>query len=58
MTGVKDGYTQYWIDQLLERAQKMKNDGVDATGIEQGLSDWVDDNKSLIMNKIFTLKGT
>lgn len=57
MTGIKDGYTQYWINQLLERAQKMKSEGVDVAEIEQELGCWVDENTSLITNKIFTLKG-
>ena len=35
----------------------MKNEGVDVTEIEQELGNWVDENKSLIVNKIFTLKG-
>lgn len=57
-TGIKDSYTQYWIDQLLERAHTMKNEGADVAEIERELSDWVDENKSLIVNKVFTLKGT
>jgi hypothetical protein len=56
-TGIKDGYTQHWIDQLLERAQTMKNEGLNVSEIEQDLSNWVDENKSLVTNKIFTLKG-
>ncbi|KAF9644917.1 hypothetical protein BDM02DRAFT_3157045 [Thelephora ganbajun] len=57
MTGIKDGYTQYWIDQLLGRAQAMKNEGVDAVKIEQELTNWVEDNESVVTNKIFTVKG-
>ncbi|KAF9783812.1 hypothetical protein BJ322DRAFT_1021595 [Thelephora terrestris] len=56
-TGIKDSYTQYWIDQLLERAQTMKNEGTAVAEIEQELSNWVDENQSLTTNKIFTLKG-
>jgi hypothetical protein len=56
--GIKDSYTQYWIDQFLEHAHTMKNEGVDVAEIKQELGDWVDKNKSLIVNKVFTLKGT
>jgi len=56
-TGIKDSYTQYWIDKLLERVQAMKNEGMDAAKIEQELIKWVEENKSTIMNKIFTIKG-
>lgn len=56
-TGIKDGYTQYWIDQLLERAQAMKNEGINAMKIEQELIMWVKENESVITNKIFTVKG-
>lgn len=57
-TGIKDGYTQYWIDQLLECAQTMKGEGVVITEVEQKLTNWVDENQSLVTNKIFTLKGS
>ena len=56
-TGIKDGYTQYWIDQLLERAQTMRNSGVGIVEIEQDLNNWIEENKSLVKNKVFTLKG-
>jgi len=35
----------------------MKDDGGDVVEIEQELSNWVDENKSLIVNRIFTLRG-
>ena len=35
----------------------MKNKGVDVKEIEQVLSDWVNENKSIIANRIFTVKG-
>lgn len=35
----------------------MKNEGADVVEIERELSNWVDENESLIVNKIFTLKG-
>jgi len=56
-TSIKDSYTQYWIKKLLKRVQAMKNEGMDAAKIEQELIKWVEENKSTIMNKIFTVKG-
>ena len=35
----------------------MKNEGADVVEIERELSNWVYENESLIVNKIFTLKG-
>lgn len=35
----------------------MKNDGMDTSKIEQELIKWIEENKSVIMNKIFTIKG-
>jgi hypothetical protein len=42
----------------LDRTHTMKNEGADVAEIERELSDWVDENQSLIVNKVFTLKGT
>lgn len=49
-TGVKDAYTQFWINQLIERAREMKNKepGRAAESIMQELHHWVVDNKSKI----------
>lgn len=36
----------------------MKGEGVDVAEIGQEFHGWVDENATLITNKIFTLKGT
>jgi len=35
----------------------MRNEGVDIMEIKRELTGWVNENKALIVNKIFTLKG-
>lgn len=56
-TGVKDSYTQYWIEQLLERARTMKNMGYTQQAIYDELKRWVEDNMSMLLNPFFTLDG-
>lgn len=41
----------------MERAHNMKDEGGDVVEIEKELSNWVDENKALVTNKVFTLKG-
>ena len=57
--GVKDGYTQFWIDELVARAQTLrKNDpGQTAADIQTELLTWVHDNSSDIYNPFLTLDG-
>jgi GMP synthase PP-ATPase subunit len=57
-TGIKDQYTQFWIDQLLSRAQELKNQHMSPTQIQDELLRWVDEKMATIKNEIFTLKGT
>ncbi|GJE86660.1 hypothetical protein PsYK624_027410 [Phanerochaete sordida] len=58
-TGVKDAYTQHWINYLIDRAKKLKQD--DSTRTKDSISDellkWVDDNKEKIISPFFTLEG-
>lgn len=56
-SGVKDVYTQYWIQHLLERARTMKNAGSSKTAIEDELRKWVEENRAVILSPFFTLKG-
>jgi hypothetical protein len=58
-TGVKDAYTQHWIDYLIGRARDLQkeNPGRPAEEIQAELIVWVNDNKSKIYNGFLTLKG-
>ena len=58
-TGVKDGYTQHWIDRLIERARSLRKEHPEKTvdGIQSELLTWVEEHKSEIYNPFLTLKG-
>ncbi|TFK90573.1 hypothetical protein K466DRAFT_516936 [Polyporus arcularius HHB13444] len=58
-TGVKDAYTQYWIDDLIKRARAMKQDHPELTedDIRTELISWADANADKIYNPFFTLRG-
>jgi hypothetical protein len=58
-TGVKDGFTQYWIDQLIERARVIQKDQPErsAADIQSELMDWVINNQNEIYNPFLTMEG-
>ncbi|TFK86355.1 hypothetical protein K466DRAFT_550568 [Polyporus arcularius HHB13444] len=58
-TGVKDAYTQYWINDLIKRARSMKIEHPDMSDeqIETELVSWADANAEIIYNPFFTLRG-
>ncbi|KAI0082998.1 hypothetical protein BDY19DRAFT_901079, partial [Irpex rosettiformis] len=58
-TGVKDIYTQYWIESLLERAKTMRKDDPSRAreDIERELLDWVAAHSKDIYSGFLTLKG-
>ena len=58
-TGVKDGYTQYWIDHLIERARLLRKEqpGKTANDIQSELLTWVEEHKSEIYNPFLKLDG-
>ncbi len=57
--GVKDAYTQYWIDQLIDRARNTQKAHPNRTkdDIQKELLSWVQEHKSDIYNPFLTLKG-
>lgn len=57
-TGVKDAYTQFWVEQLLSCAQELKKQHMTPDQIKDELSHWVDEKMDTIRNEIFTMKGT
>ena len=58
-TGVKDGYTQHWIDRLIERARSLRKEHPEKTvdGIQSELLTWVEEHKSEIYNPFLKLSG-
>ncbi|KAJ6523814.1 hypothetical protein B0H19DRAFT_1223959 [Mycena capillaripes] len=57
-TGVKDVYTQFYIDQLLSRFKEMKKDPTRTVDeIESELTRWTVDNKDTIYSPFLTVKG-
>lgn len=56
-TGIKDPYTQFWIEQLFSQAQELKNQNLSPTQIQDKLLHWVDEKMDAIRNGIFTLRG-
>lgn len=58
-TGVKDGYTQYWIEELLRRAQEMREADPSKTveDVAKELEDWADANQDDIYNPFLSMLG-
>ncbi|KAJ6610918.1 hypothetical protein B0H10DRAFT_2165978 [Mycena sp. CBHHK59/15] len=58
-TGVKDVYTQYWIELILVRAAEMRRQNPDASeaAIESELIQWTRDNEEKFYSPFLTLKG-
>jgi hypothetical protein len=58
-TGVKDAFTQHWIDELIEHARNLQKLQLERpiTEIQTELLAWVEQNKSLIFNPFLSLEG-
>ncbi|KAJ6620494.1 hypothetical protein B0H10DRAFT_1875947 [Mycena sp. CBHHK59/15] len=58
-TGVKDVYTQHWIDFLLSQFKEIKKDEPDRadTDIQEELVQWTLDNRDKIYSAFLTMKG-
>lgn len=58
-TGVKDAYTQYWIDYLLHRfkALTQANPSRSKADIQKELVDWTLQNTDKIYSSFLTMKG-
>lgn len=59
-TGIKDAYTQYWVDILIDRArvEQKSNPAVSTAVIQEELMKWVNGHKDAIYNSFLTLDGT
>ncbi|KAJ7501284.1 hypothetical protein B0H11DRAFT_2373359 [Mycena galericulata] len=58
-TGVKDVYTQFWIDQLISRFKEMRKDRPDLSvnEIQEELIQWTVDNREKIYSPFLKMKG-
>ncbi|KAJ7454647.1 hypothetical protein B0H11DRAFT_1926478 [Mycena galericulata] len=58
-TGVKDAYTNHWIDDLLRRSRELKkgDPDLDSAEIVTQLMDWVKANESTIYNPFLSMPG-
>ncbi|KAJ6525374.1 hypothetical protein B0H19DRAFT_1214937 [Mycena capillaripes] len=58
-TGVKDVYTQYWIEEILARATQMREEDAEITdtAIKSELIQWTRDNEEKLYGPFLTLKG-
>ena len=58
-TGVKDAYTQFWIDHLIERARSLRKEHPEKTvdGVKNELLTWVEEHKNEIYNPFLKLSG-
>ncbi|KAJ7678592.1 hypothetical protein B0H17DRAFT_1235485 [Mycena rosella] len=58
-TGVKDAYTNHWINDLLRRSRELKKGDpeLDSAEIVTQLMDWVKANESTIYNPFLSMKG-
>ncbi len=58
-TGIKDAYTQHWIDDLIDRARKLRKDYPERTTseIQKELLAWVHEHEGDIYNPFLTLDG-
>lgn len=57
--GIKDAYTQFWIDELLDRARTLRKNHPERTtaNIQAELLTWVNEHKNEIYNPFLTLDG-
>lgn len=58
-SGVKDAYTQYWIEQFIDRARTMQKEepARDPASIQMELFEWTEQHKNDIYSGFLTLKG-
>jgi hypothetical protein len=58
-TGIKDGYTQFWIEDLVARARTLQKEQPhrSTTDIQTELLAWVDQHQADISNAFLTLEG-
>jgi len=58
-SGIKDAYTQFWIDHLIDRAWEMQRTQPHRSdaSIQTELFEWAEPNRDKIYSGFLTLKG-
>lgn len=58
-TGIKDTFTQHWIDELIERSRTMQKHQPQrpVAEIQDELMKWISENKAAVYNPFLTLVG-
>ena len=58
-SGIKDAYTQFWIDELIDRARTMRKNNPERTAvdIQAELLKWVNEHENEIYNPFLTMDG-
>lgn len=58
-TGIKDAYTQHWIDFLIARARTLQKEHPEraVADVQRELLTWVEEHKTDIYNPFLTLDG-
>ena len=59
-TGIKDAYTQYWIDFMIKEFERIRtaNPSLSVRDVEEQLEKWLKQNKERIISPFLKLKGT
>lgn len=58
-TGIKDAYTQHWIDYLIDRARTLRKEHPERTpaDIQNELLAWVQERKNDVYNPFLNIPG-
>jgi hypothetical protein len=56
-SGIKDKYTEYWINDILSQFKKQVDSGVSKETVTEALKKWVEDNRKTIYSAFLTTDG-
>jgi len=56
-SGIKDAFTQHWVDDLILRSRELQQLGNTPDKIQAELKKWIDEKRGLVLNPFLTLEG-
>jgi hypothetical protein len=56
-SGIKDAFTQPWIEDLILRSRDLRRLGRTPDEIQAELKKWIDDKREMLLNPFLTLEG-